>query len=184
MKLSAEEKNQIRSIIASEFGYALDDVVDYEPSFDGEIVFKSGSNFFSVFGSDEEAKEFYEEAFKAKAKSNPREMIKTFDHELGKDQWMNFISRESMAKVLLDVVGSIKSKPDKEILRKIKETPFSVVTSFFNMTEKSGIDKFYKVLLSAIDRSVYEKTAESLRKQAEVFNFKMDGNKRVTVWKW
>jgi len=187
MSFSTEEKNKIRNLIASEFGYDPENVVEYEPSFEGEIVFKSGSNFFSIFESDEKANEFYEEAFLKKASSEPQEIIKTFDHELGKDQWLNFISRESLSNVLMTTVDSIntsKMKPDSDVIRKIKETPFSVLRSFFNMSNKFDVDKFYRILLTAIDRSIYEKTAKAVKKQAEIFTFKLPEDKRVTVWKW
>lgn len=168
-----------------------DAVNEYAPEYENELSFKAGKDIYSVFPSSEKAVEFYEEAYEREAKEDPVKTIEFLNNTLGDDRWLEYISKSKMTEALLNAVVSVKNKnrgkaiPTSDTLRKIRETPFSVLRSFFDMTTKEGIRAFYALLLSAIDRQAYTDAARTIVNGASlVTSMELPSGKRAVLISW
>ena len=189
MNFDSASVEAIKKQIAELSGVSEDAVNEYAPEYENELSFMAGKDIYSVFPSSEKAVEFYEEAYEREAKTDPVKTIEFLNNTLGDDRWLEYISKSRMTEALLDAVTDVRNKtkatPTPDTSRKIRETPFSVLCSFFDMTTKEGIRAFYALLLSAIDRQVYTDAARAVVNGASlVTSMKLPAGKRAVLISW
>lgn len=187
MNFDSTSLEAIKKRIAELSGVTEDAIADYAPEHESELSFQAGKDIYSVFPSEEAAVEFYEEVYEREAKEDPAGTIDFLNNVLGDDRWLEYISKSRMTEALLNAANHAKNKKQltPDTLRKIKETPFSVLRSFFDMTTKEGIFGFYSLLLSAIERQVYTDAARSIVNDASFkTSMNLPSGKRAFLINW
>ena len=187
MKFDSTSLEAIKKRMAELSGVPEDAVVEYAPEYENELSFRAGNDIYSVFSSSEAAVEFYEKAYEQEAKEDPIKTIEFLNNTLGDDRWLEYISKSKMVEALLNAVKSVKNKtkPTPDTMKKIRETPFSVLRSFFDMSDPAGIKAFYALLLSAIDQQIYTDAARSVVNGASsIISMRLPSGRMAVLISW
>ena len=159
------DTNSTKELIrALKVQYNSNDVVAADSAHDGETNFAINGDFVvSVFSSIEAAKRFYVRTYQNYIQQNSSMVIGFFDEHLGKNRWMDYVSRQRLIKILIKTIKKIQNgELEEETETRIKNKPMEVLKSLFNLNKQQDKNDFYAVILETCDQELFEDAVDAM----------------------
>lgn len=151
-------------IKALKLHFDTDNVCPADEAHPGEKSFAINDNqVVSVFNSIDDAKKFYTDVFTKYTVSNPIAAVSFFEEQLGKSEWLNYVSRQRLVKALTASIKKLHGgEIEDDIAAGIKSKPIEVLKSLFNLSKLSDKAEFYGFLLQNRDSDLIDDAVTSM----------------------